>query len=184
MKKITWSLQKKKVNELKEYEKNPRTLTEKGLSDLKKSIEKFGIAEPIAINRDGTIIGGHARKKVLEELGIEEVDCYLPNILLSEELAAEICIRLNKNIAGKFDIDMLTTLFETEELIDFGFETFELEVETGGLDQFFKEGEGESKEEKHKIVLEYSEDEYKVVSKKFQGMEGTKEQIVWDLLEL
>lgn len=35
---------------------------EKGLNDLIKSLELFGVAEPIVINRDDTIISGHARK--------------------------------------------------------------------------------------------------------------------------
>jgi len=184
MKKITWSLEKRKVSELQEYKNNPTVFIEKGLDDLRNSIKSVGIVEPLVINRDGTIIGGHARKKVLEELEIKEVDCYVPKTILSEKLVAEICVRLNKNIAGKFDIDMLTTLFETEELIDYGFEAFELEIETEDIDQFFEEGKGGEQEEKHKIILEYSQEEYKIISKKLEEMEGTKEQAVWEALGL
>ena len=37
----------------------------------------------------------------------------------------ELNIRLNKNIAGEFDMDMLANLFEFDDLINWGFEKFE-----------------------------------------------------------
>jgi len=55
---IKWTVETRKLSELKAYEKNPRRITEKGLSDLIKSLELFGLAEPIVINRDDTIVGG------------------------------------------------------------------------------------------------------------------------------
>jgi ParB-like chromosome segregation protein Spo0J len=58
---IKWSVETRKLSDLKAYEKNPRKITETGLNDLIKSLELFGVAEPIVINRDDTIIGGHAR---------------------------------------------------------------------------------------------------------------------------
>jgi len=67
---MKWVLKKLKVAQLKEWGKNPRQLTEKGLSDLRKSIENFGVAEPLTVNTDYTICGGHGRKKVLQEMGI------------------------------------------------------------------------------------------------------------------
>lgn len=67
MKKTTWTLVKRKISNLKLYEFNPRDITEKGLEDLKKSIDKFGLAKPIVINTDNIIIGGHARYLVLKK---------------------------------------------------------------------------------------------------------------------
>jgi len=54
---IKWTVESRKLSELRAYEKNPRRITEKGLNDLIKSLELFGLAEPIVINRDDTIIG-------------------------------------------------------------------------------------------------------------------------------
>jgi hypothetical protein len=39
---IEWSVEPRKLSELKAYEKNPRRITEKGLNDLIKSLELFG----------------------------------------------------------------------------------------------------------------------------------------------
>lgn len=98
---MDWILKKIEVKKLKEWDKNPRALTEKGLNDLRISIKKFGIAEPIVCNTDLTICGGHGRKKILDEMGIKLVDCYLPTKKLTAKQFEELNIRLNKNIAGE-----------------------------------------------------------------------------------
>lgn len=126
---MKWNLKKIKVSELKENPKNPRRLTEKGLKDLEQSIKKFGVAEPLVINTDFSICGGHGRKKILERLGITEVDCYLPSKKLTEKEFDELNIRLNKNIAGEFDFDILANEFELPDLLDWGFEEYELAID-------------------------------------------------------
>lgn len=123
---MNWTLKKIKVSELKEYKSNPRALTKKGLTDLENSINKFGIAEPPVLNTDLTIIGGHARKKTFQKLGIKEVNCYIPERELTEQEVKELNIRLNKNIAGEWDFDILANEFEIPELIEWGFEENEL----------------------------------------------------------
>lgn len=125
---LTWSLKRRKVASLKEWSGNPRKLTEKGLDDLAKSIQKFSLAEPIVINTDGTICGGHGRKKVLKRLKISECDCYVPNRKLTEEEFAELNIRLNRNQAGIFDFDILANEFEAQDLIEWGFAPEELGI--------------------------------------------------------
>jgi DNA modification methylase len=122
---ITWKTERRKVKDLKDYPKNPRTFTEKGLADLKASFRSLGYIDPIAINLDGTIIGGHARKSVLLELGIKEIDVRVPNVLLSDRLVEEAIIRLNKNIAGNWDFKILEDSFNQTDLIDWGFEKAE-----------------------------------------------------------
>ena len=128
-KEITWSSKKIQVRDLKEWKHNPRRMTKKGIADLKKSIAKFGVAEPLTVNLDNMICGGHGRKKVLEMLKVKEVDCYIPDRLLNEEEFAELNIRLNKNIAGEFDFDILST-FDVEMLHDAGFEYVELGMDS------------------------------------------------------
>jgi len=126
---MNWTLKKIKVNELKEYSKNPRQLTKKGLEHLENSIKKFGVAEPLVINTDNTICGGHGRKKILQRLNISEVDCYVPEQQLTDKQFQELNIRLNKNVAGEFDFDILANEFETEDLIDWGFDEYEIGID-------------------------------------------------------
>jgi len=123
---INWKLKKIAVSDLKENSKNPRNLTVKGLDDLEKSISKFGVAEPLVVNTDLIICGGHGRKKILERLNIKEVDCYFPSKKLTKKEFDELNIRLNKNIAGSFNFDILANEFELPDLLEWGFEKFEL----------------------------------------------------------
>ncbi len=75
---IKWSTAKRKVKDLKPCEWNPRQATEKQTQDLTKSIEKFNLADPLIINTDNVLIGGHFRLKVLKDKGIAEVDVRVP----------------------------------------------------------------------------------------------------------
>ena len=118
---LKWSIEELEVSSLKEYEHNPRIITPEKLKHLSESIKRFGVAEPLVVNRDLIIIGGHGRKKALTLANIEKVDCYVPNRQLNESEVDELNIRLNKNIAGDFDFDMLSNRFNIEELEDFGF---------------------------------------------------------------
>ncbi len=130
MSEITWAIQKVKLSELKEYEHNPRTLSEKKLQHLEESISKFGMAEPLVLNADYTICGGHGRRKILERLNIKEVDCYVPNRSLKEKEFDELNIRLNKNTAGDFDMDILSNRFDIEDLTDIGFSLRDLGLDS------------------------------------------------------
>ena len=98
------------------------------MADLHKSIDKFGLAEPIVINTDGVVIGGHARLLALKEKGTKEFDCYIPDRKLTEKELQELNVRLNKNIAGEFDFDILANEFELTDLLDWGFEEKELDL--------------------------------------------------------
>lgn len=124
--KIDWINKRVKLSDVKEYEANPRTITEKGLKDLKQSIERFGQAEPLVVNTDMTLIGGHARKLALQSLDYEDCDVIIPSKKLTDKQVQELNIRLNKNIAGTFNFDILTEFFEMDDLLEWGFEGFEL----------------------------------------------------------
>lgn len=123
----TWNLKTFKVKDLKDYHKNPRKLTRLQSDQLMESIRKFGLIDKPVVTQEGIIIGGHARKKILEKLAIKEVDCYVPNQELTEKEIEELNIRLNKN-GGEFDFDILANEFDAVELVNWGFNPEELGV--------------------------------------------------------
>ena len=127
---ITWKIEKRNIEELRGYDKNPRKFTEKGLKDLKKSLQKCGDANIITINADNTVLGGHARLTVMKQLGYKEVDVKVPNRLLNEQEVKEVVIRLNANTAGEWDLDKLQADFELNDLEEWG-----LDVEFPELDE-------------------------------------------------
>src|SRR5437016_5453767 len=103
---------KLKIDQLVHAEYNPRKDLKVGdpeFEKIKNSIEQFGYCEPIIVNKDYTICGGHQRHKVLKALGYEEVDCVIIDVDKTKEKALNIA--LNK-ITGEWDSDALAGLLE------------------------------------------------------------------------
>jgi len=132
MAQLTWHNEVRRIKDLIPYVANPRQITEKQAKDLKKSLDKFGLADPLVINTDNTIIGGHQRKKILETLmGVApdfEVDVRVPDRELTVDESRELNVRLNKNVAS-FDFDILANNFELEDLKEWGFEDSDLDLD-------------------------------------------------------
>jgi DNA modification methylase len=111
------------INKLKPATYNPRQITKKQYSDLKDSIDRFGLVDPIIINKNGNIvIGGHQRLKICKELKYKDVDCVVLD--LNKEQERELNIRLNKS-GGEWDMDILANEFDIEELKEWGFKDIE-----------------------------------------------------------
>ena len=132
MAEIKWHNEKRAIRDLIPYEANPRQITDKQAKDLKASLAKFGIADPIIINTDNMIIGGHQRKKILETLlGYDpdyQIDVRVPDRELSIDEARELNVRLNKNVAD-WDFDILANNFELDDLLNWGFDKKELDID-------------------------------------------------------
>tara|TARA_R110000824_G_scaffold335511_1_gene522057 strand:+ start:475 stop:981 length:507 start_codon:yes stop_codon:yes gene_type:complete len=111
------------INNLNPAEYNPRQISNKQYEDLKASIDKFGLVDPIIINSDNTVIGGHQRLKVLRELGAKKIPTVRVN--LSKEDERELNIRLNKS-GGEWDMDVLANEFDIVDLKEWGFKDIEL----------------------------------------------------------
>jgi ParB-like chromosome segregation protein Spo0J len=106
------NIQKIKISDLKNAEYNPRVDLNPGdreFEKIKASITEFGYCEPIIVNSDLTIVGGHQRAKVLKELGYEEIDCVVIDIDKTKEKALNIA--LNK-ITGEWDMSALAHLLD------------------------------------------------------------------------
>ena len=70
-------IEKISISKLNPAQYNPRVRLQPGDAEyekLKRSIQTFGYIDPIIINADGTIIGGHQRYYVLLDLGYDEID--------------------------------------------------------------------------------------------------------------
>ena len=98
---------------------NPRKKLKPGDTEfekIKNSIEMFGYAEPIIINKDLTIIGGHQRVSVLKTLGYAEIECVIIDIDKTKEKALNIA--LNK-ISGEWSEELLADLLKDLQASDF-----------------------------------------------------------------
>ena len=126
MKKLTWRTEVRTVDELVPQTINPRTISDKQMSDLKKSLNKFGLAEIPAIDTDGSILAGHQRIKALQLLnrGSESIDVRIPNRKLTDAEAKQYLIGSNK-LGGDWNIDALKS-FDLDLLSEAGFSDIEL----------------------------------------------------------
>jgi len=116
------------IHILKPAEYNPRKWDKEAENQLKESIARFGIVDPLLVNsapnRKGVVIGGHFRLTVLKDMGYAEVPVVYINIPDIEK-EKELNIRLNKN-TGEFDWNLLTK-FDESFLADVGFSSEELD---------------------------------------------------------
>jgi len=116
------------INELRASEYNPRKHSKEQADQLKESIKRFGLVDPLICNsapgRENILIGGHFRLKMAEELGMTTLPVvYVAIADIKKE--QELNIRLNKN-TGEFDIDLLAE-FDESFLRDIGFNSEELD---------------------------------------------------------
>lgn len=119
---------------LKPAEYNPRKHDKEAAEQLKESIRRFGLVDPLVVNeapqRQNIVIGGHFRLEVAKEMGIETIPVVYVNIPELER-EKELNLRLNKN-QGEFDLELLAQ-FDESFLSDIGFDSEE-------LDDIFDEG--------------------------------------------
>ncbi len=121
------------VDALRPAAYNPRKKLKAGDKEyekIKNSILEFGYVEPIIVNYDMTVIGGHQRLTVLKDLGYTEVQCVVVHIEDEHKVKA-LNIALNK-ITGAWNEQLLADLLVDLQSVDFntdltGFEAPEIE---------------------------------------------------------
>lgn len=124
MEQLTWHIEKRKVTDLKAWDKNPRIITEEAFKRLKQRITERGFHDVIKIDLDNTVLSGNQRKVALLQLGVAEVNCIVPNRALTEKERDAIAIESNRN-DGQWDMDLLAG-FDMDLLKSQGFEDKEL----------------------------------------------------------
>ncbi|MGG3737208.1 site-specific DNA-methyltransferase [Aeribacillus pallidus] len=143
-------IENKKIEDLVPAPYNPRLDLQPGDPDyekLKRSIQTFGLVEPIVFNeRTGYVVGGHQRLKVLKDLGWTEVPVSVVDLDSDKEKALNVA--LNK-IEGDWDNFKLKELLEELDTGAFdvtltGFDEDEIE---DLMTQFYVEEETEVKED-------------------------------------
>lgn len=115
------------ITELNTSEYNPRKHTKKQFSDLKQSIKKFWLVDPILANsnekRKNIVIWWSFRLEVAKEIWFTEIPVVYVNISdIKKE--KELNLRLNKN-TWEWDLDVLKD-FDIDLLLDVWFDNQDL----------------------------------------------------------
>lgn len=124
------------IDTLKPVAYNPRKKLKAGDKEyekIKNSIQEFGYVEPIIVNYDMTVIGGHQRLTVLKDLGYTEVQCVMVHIEDESKVKA-LNVALNK-ITGAWNEQLLADLIV--DLQKEGFDTDLTGFEAPEIEQLF-----------------------------------------------
>jgi len=111
---------------------NPRKKLKPGdkeFEKIKNSVTEFGYVDPVIVNQDMTVIGGHQRITVLKTLGYTEIDCVVIDIDKTREKALNVA--LNK-VTGEWNQELLADLIKDLQSLDYdvsftGFEPPEID---------------------------------------------------------
>jgi len=175
-----------KINEIKLNKSNPRLFKDYKFEKLKKSISEFPKMlelRPMIIDDQNIVLGGNMRLTALKDLGYKEIpDNWVKRASeLTDDEKQRFVIADNVGF-GDWDWDILANTFDSELLLDWGLEV--PSFEEVNLDDFFEENNEQDKENKNKIILEYTENDYNKVIEAFTKHSGSKEQIIYKLLGL
>ena len=127
------------IDELRPAERNARTHSQKQLHQLAASISEFGFTNPILIDLEGRILGGHARWEAAKSLGLLTVPIIRIEHLSKEQKRAYALADNKIALNGGWDSDILAD--ELKELaaqdLSFdleitGFETAEIDLHIDG----------------------------------------------------
>lgn len=118
----SWHLETRNIKDLSNNPKNPRKITKEMTVHLNNAIEKFGLIDKPIITKEGQIIGGHQRIKILKSMKSKTVECWVcDNDLTSDEID-ELMLGLNLH-RGEFDTEKLIKGWEIQKLLNLGFKS-------------------------------------------------------------
>jgi len=156
------------VSELKPADYNPRKHDQEASDQLKESMKKFDLVDPIIVNsaeeRKNVVIGGHFRLEMAIELGYIEVPVVYVNIPELEK-EKELNLRLNKNI-GDWDFKLLAE-FDDSFLAEIGFNSEE-------LDQIFEDDSEEDQFDLNKELEKLNIDEIEIQKGDIYEIDGSR----------
>ena len=177
------------LKELKPAAYNPRKKLKKGDKEyekIKQSLLKFGYVDPIIVNEDLTVIGGHQRLTVLKDLDYETAKCVIVDLPKEDEKALNIA--LNK-ITGQWDeallADLLLDLQESDFNLDLtGFEPPEIDdILSNVHDKELSEDEFDVEEELKKSTLSRHGDIWQLGKHRVICGDSTKAETYKQLLD-
>ena len=127
------------IDSIKPYSKNAKQHPREQIEQIKKSIEQFGMDDPIGIWKD-EIVEGHGRLMACKELGYIEVPVIRLDHLTDEERKAYTLAHNKLTMNSDFDMEILNQELESIKTINmenFGFIYEQLEEIIEGIDNLY-----------------------------------------------
>ena len=106
------------IDTIKPYKNNAKLHPKEQIEQIKKSIENFGMNDPIGI-WNNEIVEGHGRILACKELGYKQIPVIKLDHLTDEERKSYIIAHNKLTMNSDFDIDILRTELENLKELDF-----------------------------------------------------------------
>ena len=134
------------IGSVRPYKNNAKQHPREQIDQIKKSIEEFGMDDPIGIWHD-EIVEGHGRLIACQELGYEEIPIIRLDHLTDEERRAYTLAHNKLTMNSDFDIDILNDELMSFETIDMGAFGFDISQNLDDLDDLVEDEPPEAPEE-------------------------------------
>lgn len=108
------------ISSLKPYPRNARTHSRKQITQIAKSIERFGFTNPVLISDDREIIAGHGRVEAARQLGMKRVPTLALSHLSEAERRAYVLADNKLALNAGWDREILA--IELQALVDLEFD--------------------------------------------------------------
>ncbi len=181
---LTYDTKKVSIDKLKPNPDNPRIIKDDKFKKLVQSIKDFPEMlklRPIVVDKDMVVLGGNMRLRALKDAGVKEVEVIIANNLTDDQ-KREFIIKDNVGF-GEWNWETLANEWDSDKLDEWGLVINNFNTDDIDLDAFFEE-DNTDKEQKFKIILEYTQDDYNAVQEALKSYSGSKEQIFYKLLGL
>ena len=112
------------IDNIKGYENNAKRHPQEQIEQIKKSIQLYGMNDPIALWKNNEIIEGHGRLQACRELGITQVPCFFLNNLTDKERREYMLVHNQTTMNSGWDFEKLEAELEDLDFdgFDFGFD--------------------------------------------------------------
>ena len=122
------------IDTIKPYKNNAKKHPREQIDQIKKSIELFGMDDPIGIWKD-EIVEGHGRLIACKELGYTEVPIIRLDHLTDEERKAYTLAHNKLTMNSDFDLDMLEEELNNLKELDIDMEDFGFDIEFDDIEE-------------------------------------------------
>ena len=161
------------INSIKPYKNNAKQHPQEQIEQIKKSIEQFGMDDPIGIWKD-EIVEGHGRLIACKELGMTEVPIIRLDHLTDEERKAYTLAHNKLTMNSDFDFNMLDAELAdlNIDMEDFGFDLGVLDSDDFGTEFELPSGD---KTSLTNISFSFSQEQADYVNEMIKEMKGRNE---------
>jgi ParB-like chromosome segregation protein Spo0J len=105
------------ITKIKPARYNPRVISDTALTALVESVRKFGMPQPLVVNRvSGNLVSGHQRLKAAEIVGMSEVPVVYVELDDAAEKALNVTLN-NKAVGGEFTSGVESVLSDIESAL-------------------------------------------------------------------